>query len=128
MSLYELAILGDATDVQRSQLATTVQEMVTDFGLRIDVDVVVHDGDSIGGRDRHAAFAAVYFGGDPKKDLAAVDELIQTSAPIIPTIAQGTDFSSQIPSQLHSANGLRCPADPKMTELAAALLECVGFA
>ena len=127
MSLYELAILGDATDVQRSQLATTVQEMVTDFGLRIDVDVVVHDGGSIGGRDRHAAFAAVYFGGDPNKDLAAVDELIQTSAPIIPTIAQGTDFSSQIPSQLHSANGLRCPADPKMTELAAALLECVGL-
>jgi predicted TIM-barrel fold metal-dependent hydrolase len=64
LSLYELAILGDATDVQRSQLATTVQEMVTDFGLRIDVDVVVHYGDSIGGRDRHAAFAAVYFGGD----------------------------------------------------------------
>ena len=60
MSLYELAVLGDATDVQRSQLATTVQEMVTDFGLRIDVDVVVHDGGSIGGRDRHAAFAAVY--------------------------------------------------------------------
>lgn len=128
MSLYELAVLGDATDAQRSRLLQTVQDMVADFGLGIGVDVVVHDGASVPNRDRRAAFAAVYFGGDANKDLAAVDELIRTSAPVIPTIAEGADFATQIPAQLHFANGLRRRADdPEMTALAAGLLECVGL-
>ena len=128
MSLYELAILGDATDLQKDCLIKTMQAMVADFDLQFGVDVVVHQGVAVFGRDRRAAFAAVYFGGDATKDLDAVDELIRTSAPVIPVTAPGMDFTSQIPGQLHFANGLRLSIDDvEMTALAAALLECVGL-
>lgn len=128
MSLYELAILGDVAVADRLRLVETIGEMVGDFGLNIGADVVIHDGASVTNRDRHAAFAATYFGGDASTDLPSVGELIGSSAPIIPTIAAAGDFRTQIPQELHFLNGLRRRTDdPNMTELAAALLECVGL-
>ncbi len=128
MSLYELAILGDVAHSDRVRLAETIREMVGDFGLAIGADVVIHDGASVANRDRHAAFAATYFGGAASPDLPSVGELIGSSAPIIPTIASAGNFGTQIPQQLHFLNGLRRRADdPNMTELAVVLLECVGL-
>jgi TIR domain len=102
--------------------------MVADFGLAIGTDLVLHDLGSVGSRDRHAAFAAVYFGGRGTLDLRAVDDLIASSAPIIPTIPPAGDFGSFIPRQLQFSNGLRQRADdPAMTELSTALLECLGL-
>lgn len=128
LSLYELAILGDVTDTARARLIENVCNIVDDFGLGIGNDVVVHDATTITARDKRAAFAAVYFGGDPSKDLAAVEEIIRSSAPIIPVVAAKSDFSSNIPHALHFANGLRLRSDdPEMNELSSALLECVGL-
>jgi hypothetical protein len=128
LSLYELAILGDVANSARVRLAATISEMVGEFGLNIGVDVIIHDSASVTDRDRHAAFAAMYFGGPALPDLPWVDELIRSSAPIIPTIDAAGNFAEQIPQQLHFLNGLRRRADdPNMTEPAAALLECVGL-
>jgi len=128
LSLYELAILGNVTANDRARLSETVQSMVGDFGLVLGTDVVIHDAATIVGRDKRAAFAGAYFGGDPDKDLTATEELLRSSAPIIPTIPTDGNFSSQIPSILHFSNGLRRRVDdPEMNELAAALLECVGL-
>ena len=128
LSLYELAILGDVTDAERLRLIETIRELVGDFGLSIGADVIIRDGASVGSRDRHAAIAATYFGGNASPDLPSVDELIGSSVPIIPTLASAGDFATQIPRQLHFLNGLRRRADdPNMTELATALLECVGL-
>jgi hypothetical protein len=102
--------------------------MVEDFGLAVGTDVVIHDAASVAARDKRAAFAGVYLGGDPAKDLPAVEELLRSSAPVIPTVAPDADFASQIPRLLHFSNGLRRRSDdPEMNELAAALLECVGL-
>lgn len=128
MGLYELAILGAVTSAERDVLTTTIGEMVEEFGLALDADVILHNGASISGRDKHAAFAAVYFGGDKHPDLEVVLELIRASAPVIPSIGPGVDFGAAIPSALHAANGLRRRDDDlNMSELAAALLECVGL-
>lgn len=128
MSLYELAILGNIADADRARLTDTLREMVGDFGLEIGTDVIIHDGANVANRDRHAAFAATYFGGGGSSDLDAVDELIAASAPIIPTITAAENFGAQIPKQLHFSNGSRRRADdPNLTELAAVLLECVGL-
>ena len=128
MSLYELAILGHAASGEREILTASLRGMVEDFGLVVGDDVMVHDESTVAARDKHAAFAAVYFGGNYAVDLEVAQELVRTTAPVIPTIAPDGDFGLQIPPFLHFVNGLkRRTDDPHMTELAAALLECVGL-
>ena len=128
MGLYELAILGAATPLQRTTLTSTIKEMVDDFGLSMGGEVVVHDAASIDSRDRHAGCVAAYFGGTEHKDLDAVQRLLGASVPIIPSVGQGSDFGASIPGLLQAANGLsRRVDDPEMSELAAAMLECVGL-
>jgi hypothetical protein len=128
MSLYEIAILGDTLPDERQTLTTTLHDLISEFGLVLGTDVLVHDGATVVRRDKRAAFAAVYFGGDNLTDLDLAQELLRASAAIIPTVAADGDFGRQIPVFLRSANGLKRRADdPTMTELAAALLECVGL-
>ncbi len=128
MSLYELAILGRASPDERQRLITTLHGFIEDFGLVLGDEVLVHDGVTVAGRDKRSAFAAVYFGGDDPVDVEPAEDLLRESAPVIPTVAAEGDFGRQIPGFLQSANGLKRRADdPDMTELAAALLECVGL-
>ena len=128
MSIYELAILGDASPQERAALTATIESMVQDFGLALGVEVIVHDGATAGSRQKRAAFAAAYFGGPSHVDLEAARDVVRTSAPIIPTIAAAGDFGAHIPDFLQAANGLRRRNDdPGLTELATAMLECVGL-
>jgi len=128
LSLYELAILGDATTAERTRITQTIAEMVADFGLKIGDDVLIHDASSVASRDLRAAFAAAYFGGDPTKDVKEVQTLVGASLPIIPSVGPTGSFVADIPAMLQSSNGLRRRADdPAMTELAAALLEIIGL-
>jgi hypothetical protein len=128
MSLYELAILGNVAPAEREALTASLRGMIEDFGLIFGDDVFVHDGGTVARRDKHAAFAAVYFGGAEAPDVGVAQELMRASAPLIPTVAADGDFGRQIPAFLQSANGLkRRNDDPGMAELAAALLECLGL-
>lgn len=128
MAIYELAILGDASREERDVLTNTISGMVSDFGLVIGTDVLVHDSATVGGRDRHAAFAAAYFGGAAKGDQEVARDIVASSAPIIPVIRAGGDFATQIPGFLQTSNGLASRLDdPAMEELAVAMLECVGL-
>lgn len=128
MSLYELAILGAATTSDRDTLIATLGEMVAEFGLELGSEVLVHNASSLGGRDKRAAFTAVYFGGVGYPDLDEVRELVHTSSPIIPFLGLGDDFAAVVPDCLLSFNGQRRRVDdPAMTELATSLLECVGL-
>ncbi len=128
MSLYELAILGNATPDERQTLRATLHGFISDFGLVLDTDVRVYDGASVAQRDKRAAFAAAYFGGDISTDFEPAQALTRASAAIIPTVAADGEIARLIPAFLQSANGLKRRADdPTMTELAAALLECVGL-
>jgi len=128
MSLYELAILGSPSGAELEALTETLRGMVDDFGLTLGADVLIHNGTTVSGRDKRAAFSAVYFGAQALTDLEVTRELVRESAPVIPTVAVDGDFASQVPDFLQPSNGLRRRADdPAMAELAAALLECVGL-
>lgn len=128
MSLYELAILGSVTPIERETLTATLSNMIGEFGLEIGTDVIIHDASTISERDLHAAFAAVYFGGSDHIDEAAAQDVIRSSAPIIPTVPASSNFNEQIPGFIQYANGcMRRVDDPSLTDLAAALLECVGL-
>lgn len=128
MTAYELAIIGSPTSAERTTLAQTIGETVDHFGLTLGRDVLIRDGTTVGSRDKHAATAAAYFGGHVHADVAATTELVNSSVPVIPTIDAVEDFSRLIPSVLHNFNGLkRRPDDTEMTELAVAMLECIGL-
>jgi len=128
VSIYELAILGDAAPQEREVLTRTIESMVGDFGLALGTEVIVRDSATLAQRDRHAAFAAAYFGGSTQAEVDAAREIVKSSVPIIPTIGSGGDFGSDIPDFLQASNGLRRRGeDINMTELATAMLECVGL-
>lgn len=128
MSVYEIGILGDATVAERQALAAAVGRMVADFGLTVGTEVILHDGTTVSSRDKHAAFAAAYFGGPHHSDVVAAREVAQSSVPIIPTVGPSGNFGTQIPDFLQASNGLRRRADDSdLIELAIALLECVGL-
>jgi len=128
VSVYEIGILGDATVAERQALAAAVGRMVADFGLTVGTEVILHDGTTVSSRDKHAAFAAAYFGGLHHFDVDAAREVARSSVPIIPTVGPSGDFGAQIPDFLQASNGLRRRADdPDLIELAIALLECVGL-
>ncbi|MCY1644069.1 MULTISPECIES: toll/interleukin-1 receptor domain-containing protein [Methylobacteriaceae] len=128
MSLYELAILGHVTQDEKAILTATLCGMIEDFGLAIDEDVRILDGTNVAARDKRAAFAAVYFASENPLDVEATREVVRSSAPVISTVAADSDFGCQVPNFLQSTNGLRRRNDdPAMSELASALLECVGL-
>jgi TIR domain len=128
LSIYDLAIMGLPTQQERFALTKTLAALVDEFGLALGREVMLHDGAMVAGRNKHAAFAATYFGGEGKLDLEAAQDLVRSSAPIIPTVGPTQDFATVIPSFLHTLNGLRRRADdPTQIELAVALLECVGL-
>ena len=128
MSLYELAILGSPAAGEREALTATLRGMIQDFGLALGDNVLIHDGETVSSRDKRAAFAAAYFGAQTATDIEATRELVRASAPVIPTVAASGDFATQVPDFLQPANGMKRRTDDiAMTELAAAMLECVGL-
>jgi hypothetical protein len=102
--------------------------MIADFSLKIGSGLILHDSKSVGSRDKHAAFAAAYFGGKIHRDLDVASEIVKSSAPIISVIGPNGAFGTELPNFLRATNGLQRRADdPKLIELATALLECLGL-
>ncbi|KIK83131.1 toll/interleukin-1 receptor domain-containing protein [Pseudomonas sp. W15Feb9B] len=128
MSIYELAILGCISPEDRKTLTHTIHSMVSEFGLALGTELIIHDGVSFSERNIKAATAVAYFGGNQDLDHEPASDAITNSLPIIPTIAGGQDFLTLIPEFLHQCNGLyRRADDPGMVDLATSLLECVGL-
>src|SRR3546814_7490137 len=97
MSIYELAILGAATPEERAPLTATLTDIVSDFGLTLGDDIVVHNAEPLGGQLKLAAFAGAYFGGNAQQVLEAAQVLIRASAPIHPTLEADADTNTQHP-------------------------------
>lgn len=128
MSIYELGLLGDVTEADCATLVATITMLIADFDLAVDREVMIRKGSSFEGRERHAATAVAYFGGAVQADRELAQRAFTASLPVIPTIPTEGDFGALVPKFLQGANGLRRRADdPKMLELAVALLECVGL-
>lgn len=128
MSIYELAILGSPSGTDRAALESAISRMIGDFGLSLGTDVVIHDGSTVGSRDKGAAFAGVYFGGVPHTDVDAARDISRASVPVIPSVAPGGSFGVDIPDFIQHTNGYKRRADdPELIELSCAMLECVGL-
>ncbi|MES2905568.1 MAG: toll/interleukin-1 receptor domain-containing protein [Pseudomonadota bacterium] len=102
--------------------------MVGEFGLKVGHDLIIHDAESFIGRKSHFAAAVAYFGGPEFVDENALNLAIDSKIPVIPTVDSEGSFETHIPKSLRETNGLkRRTDDPQMSELACALLECIGL-
>jgi hypothetical protein len=125
MVLYELALMGAASDVQASELEQNIVRVITPFGLRL--------GEEIGWRIRPSSFvppqrtpaAVAFFGASGVSD-AAISSLLSAGVPILPVASTEGMISTEIPVQLRPLNCLTC-ATHGLERIATALLECVGL-
>lgn len=102
--------------------------MISEFGLAIGAEVKIYDAETLAGRNRASAFAAVYFGGAVTTDLEAASSVFTESVPIIPVVENLEQFSTSVPDFLRATNGYCLKKeDPEMEELATIMLECVGL-
>ena len=128
MSAYEFALLGSILPSQRAALACAIADTVADFGLSIGEDVIIHDAESVVGRNKSAACVAIYYGNPGHVDADIVKRIGRESVPIIPTIGPTENFNTHIPDFLQALNGHRRRNDDiAMTELTSAMLEAVGL-
>ncbi|HEC60524.1 hypothetical protein LCGC14_1102610 [marine sediment metagenome] len=128
MCIYEFAILGNVSSEQRQRLTNTIGEMISEFGLTIGAEVIIYDAETLAGRNRASAFAAVYFGGAVTTDLEAASSVFTESVPVIPVVESLEQFSASVPDFLRATNGYCLKKeDPEMEELATIMLECVGL-
>jgi TIR domain len=128
VGVYEIGLLGSVSSADRSTLLNTISSLVSDFQLTIGPGVMLRVNEDFDARDRHAATAAVYFGGAAHGGQEVARRAIAASVPVIPTIAPDGDFTVHVPAFLQGANGLRRRIDdPKMMDLGIALLECIGL-
>lgn len=128
MTIYEIGLLGDVTDIARDTLVATIAKLIADFELAVGREVMIRNGGSFEERNGHSATAVAYFGGAMQADTELVHRAFTASLPVIPTIPADGDFGALVPAFLQGANGLcRRADDPEMLELAVGLLECLGL-
>ena len=102
MSVYEFGVFGSVSLAEREILARTIESMVGDFGLVLGAEVAIHDAASVAGRDKHAAFTAVYFGSPDQAEADVVQDIVRENAPIIPTVGTTGNFATHIPDFLQA--------------------------
>lgn len=128
MSVYELGLLGKTTDKILNALRASLEDCIKDFDLVLGKDVEIRIGADFDNRDKGAAAAVAYFGNRQKVHSEQVELAVRANIPIIPVLPASGDWDASLPSGLLKLNGVRTRADdPKLQELACALLECVGL-
>lgn len=128
MSIYEIGLLGDMSDVDRDTLIATMTKLLADFDLEVGREVMIRSGSSFDERDGHAATAVAYFGSATQVDQELARRAVTASLPVIPTVPADGDIGALVPAFLQGVNGLRRrPDDPDMLELTVGLLECLGL-
>ncbi|MGH8474552.1 MAG: toll/interleukin-1 receptor domain-containing protein [Methylococcales bacterium] len=125
MIMYELAVLGDPTDRQVTELEDFVSQAIKPLGLNL--------GDEVGWSIRQTDFApsaqktsaAVFYGGKSAVNLN-VQALLRRGIPILPVVSDLNRVSDEIPEALRPLNCISYDTSGPR-RIATALLECAGL-
>ena len=123
--IYELAILGDPSDVQIGTLKAQITRSIGPFGLRLDEEVgwSLRPPDFTPDQQRPAA---VVFFGAPGVSPAGIDRILQNGIPVLPVTSEADRVHLELPKQLTHLNCLNYAEDGP-ERISSALLECVGL-
>ncbi len=123
--LYELAVLGDPTNQQLSELEELISEAVQRFGLRLHHEVAWEVRPAEFNPSQQRVAAAVFFGGQNAHQ-ANLPILLQNNIPVLPVVSNPSAVSLEIPLELRDMNCLDYKAGG-IQRVATALLECAGL-
>jgi hypothetical protein len=126
MSFYQLALLGTAPADLTEKLIKLLATAVSELGMTLGNEVTLHVGPEPFLPAEKCAAAALYFGGKDSILSDAEERIVKNKIPVIPVASQPKDFSIEIPSQLHSFNGVFL-SNSNENRLVSILLECVGL-
>ena len=123
--LYELAVLGEPSDEQVSELEKIVAQAVHLFGLRLGHEVGWEVRPAAFNPDQQKSSAAVFYGA-ANAPLANVAHLLKRGVPILPVVFETGRVTAEIPELLRPLNCLAYDAGGAQ-RVATALLECAGL-
>src|ERR1700723_1367381 len=125
MVLYELALMGAASDAQAAELQKYLLQVIAPFGLRL--------GHEVAWSIRPVSFmpaqktpAAAAFFGAPGVSEAGLDPLLAAGVPILPIVSAEGRIIAELPARLKPLNCLTW-AGHGPERIATAVLECVGL-
>jgi len=121
-ALYELALLGTASQLQIDEIGTQLAELIAPFRLTLGSDVAWHVMPSAFAPSQTRSAAAL-FAGAPGASDAGLARLLRDAVPIIPVASRSENFQVEI---LRPLNGLSYLSDGPR-RIASALLECAGL-
>lgn len=125
---YELIVLGAATDAERATLAKRVAEIAAEFQIDLGTEIALRDAADADHRNRDASLVALYFGGDPARDEALVQELEAEKVPIVPVVRAGDKPDTVLPAGIAALNAAFLEAsDTELETPFIAALECLGL-
>jgi hypothetical protein len=124
-ALYELAIMGAASDAQIAELRTYISQVIERFGLRLghEVSWSIRPND-FAPRQKTPA-SVVFFGGAGVSEVG-LNTLLRDGVPVLPVASADGQVNAEIPAQLRPLNCLTY-ATHGPQRISTALLECVGL-
>lgn len=123
--LYELAVMGSASDEQIRELEQLVSQTVLKFGLRLGHEVAWLVRPETFNPEQQRASAAVFFCGEdaPQGNLSS---LLRKAIPVLPIVSDPAKAHEELPPALQSLNCLAYNMGGTQ-RIATALLECAGL-
>ena len=125
MALYELAVMGDASADQLTELERLVKEGVGLFGLQLGQQVTFSVFPLRFEPPQKASAAIAYFGG-PEVSGSGLDAALRTGIPIVPIASTEDAIGREIPDCLRRLNCLTYLGHGPQ-RISTALLECLGL-
>jgi hypothetical protein len=128
MALYELFLLGDVSAAQSATIEAKLAAVAADYALSVPGEFVVRTAADLSDRDPKASSAALYFGGDPALDGAAIDLLERARIPVVPVVLPDMVIADVLPDTIRAVNAAFIgAADPDLNKLCSVALECLGL-
>jgi hypothetical protein len=122
--LYELALLGDPTPAQVSEVRSNLARWAKAIGMTLGVEIDWHVGKSgFFPHKRSVSAAAVFGSAVVEKDL---HRLLADGVPLLPVVSDLSRVSVETPACLRKFNCLEYGSDGGV-RVATALLECAGM-
>lgn len=126
MALYEIAILGEPTAVQRRQLREGIAAALEHFQLRLGIEVEIHDNPKQFKPSQRTCAVAVYFGhaAAHRDDVSSILDLRLIT--VLPLVSAAASVAEELPLQLRPFNCLSLDKQ-NMDRVVTAVLECIGL-
>lgn len=129
MSLYQIAIFAKGADSYAATLKATIRRCISDLGVPTTM-LSFLDESSVSTRDPKSPTVGAFFGlaPHPAPAVAALSELMQDAALIVPIVSALDRFKEFVPTNLWPINGMVIrPEDPGLERIASVLLEGLGL-